>query len=230
MKKLALRLTVLALSVCAHGAPALVLVELFTSQGCSSCPPADALLAKLDEVPHVVVLSEHVDYWNYLGWRDPFSSAVFSERQAAYVRRFGLRSAYTPQMVVDGQVEFVGSDGGQARRAIDRAGRASKLPITITRDGNTIRVDASAGAKAELWIALAREQGASDVPRGENAGRHLKHVAVVRSLFKAGEVGKDKALNHAFKLPPPEAGALGWRVVAFLQEPGPGRVVGVAKL
>lgn len=207
-----------------------VLVELFTSQGCSSCPPADALLAKLDEDPNVVVLSEHVDYWNYLGWRDPFSAAAFSERQAAYVRRFGLRSAYTPQMVVDGQTEFVGSDGGQARRVIERATRAAKSPITITRDGDVVRVDAPAGAKAELWIALARHTGAADVPRGENAGRHLKHVAVVRSLVKAGDVGKDKSLSHTLKLPQPEAGTSGWRVIAFLQEPGQGRILGAAKL
>lgn len=207
-----------------------VLVELFTSQGCSSCPPADALLAKLDGDTSVVVLSEHVDYWNYLGWRDPFSSAAFSQRQAAYVRRFGLQSAYTPQMVVDGQVEFVGSDGGQARRVIERAARTAKAPITIERDGDTVRVDAPAGAKAELWIALAREQGASDVPRGENAGRHLKHVAVVRSLVKAGDVGKDKPLTHTLKLPQPEAGTSGWRVIAFLQEPGQGRILGAAKL
>ncbi len=207
-----------------------VLVELFTSQGCSSCPPADALLAKLDEDSNIVVLSEHVDYWNYLGWRDPFSSAAFSERQAAYVRRFGLRSAYTPQMVVDGQIEFVGSDGGFAKKTIERAARAPKSPITITRDGDTVRVEAPAGAKAELWIALARHTGASNVPRGENAGRHLKHVAVVRSLVKAGDVGKDKPLTYTLKLPQPEAGTSGWRVIAFLQEPGVGKVLGAAKL
>lgn len=221
------KLVALALSACVQAA---VLVELFTSQGCSSCPPADALLAKLDEDPNVIVLSEHVDYWNYLGWRDPFSSAVLSERQAAYVRRFGLQSAYTPQMVVDGQVEFVGSDGGQARRVIERAARKPKLPLTLTRDGDTVRVEAPAGVKAELWVALARHTGASDVPRGENAGRHLKHVAVVRSLVKAGSVDKDKPLTHSLKLPPPEAGTSGWRIVAFLQEPGQGKILGAAKL
>lgn len=230
MNKLQLSLTALALSACAHAAPAVVLVELFTSQGCSSCPPADALLAKLDEDPNVVVLSEHVDYWNYLGWRDPYSSAAFSERQAAYVRRFGLRSAYTPQMVVDGQIEFVGSDGGYAKKAIERAARAAKSPITLTRNGDTIRVEAPADAKAELWVALARQNGASDVRRGENAGRHLKHVAVVRSLVKAGDVGRDKSLTHTLKLPQPEAGTSGWRIVAFLQEPGQGKILGAAKL
>jgi hypothetical protein len=209
---------------------ALVVVELFTSQGCSSCPPADALLAKLDADPNVIVMSEHVDYWNYLGWRDPYSAREFSERQAAYVRRFSLPSAYTPQMVVDGQHQFVGNDTGEAKRTIQRAANQPKVALQLTRTGDTIRVEAPAGHKAEVWVALARPTGAAAVPRGENAGRTLTHVAVVRSLSKAGTTTKDKAFVHEFLLPPPEPGMSAWRIIAFLQEPAQGRILGAARL
>jgi hypothetical protein len=208
---------------------ALVVVELFTSQGCSSCPPADALLASLDKDPNVIVLSEHVDYWNYLGWRDPFSSSAFSERQQRYARRFGQDGPYTPQMIVDGQTPFVGSDARQARAAIAAAGKAPSLPINIQRHGENVTVSSPPLPKgrAELWIALVRPEGAVDVPRGENAGRMLKHVGIVRSLTKAGTATQTAGVTHTITTPPPEGG--GWRVVAFLQEPGQGRILGSAR-
>src|SRR5215469_7975539 len=123
-----------------------VLVELFTSEGCSSCPPADALLEKLDRsqpIPgaEIVVLSEHVDYWNHIGWADPYSGAAFSARQEQYARRFRTQGTYTPQMVVDGRSEFVGSDARTAESAVRSAIRQPKVAIRISEDGGSAIID-----------------------------------------------------------------------------------------
>src|SRR5246500_1417538 len=118
-----------------------VLVELFTSEGCSSCPPADALLERLDRSQRasgadLIVLSEHVDYWNDIGWRDPYSSHEYSERQSAYAAQFGLGSIYTPQMIVDGHFEFVGSDERGANEAIREAVKEEKAPVEVALSSN----------------------------------------------------------------------------------------------
>jgi hypothetical protein len=203
-----------------------VLVELFTSEGCSSCPPADRLLEKLD--PQAIVLSEHVDYWNQLGWKDPFSSPAFTARQQAYSRIFNLESVYTPEMVVDGEAQFNGSDSRQAAEAISRGGHRKKADVRISRidAGLRVEVEAPPGA-AEVFLALAEDSAASQVSAGENSGRQLHHVAVVRSIQKIGSVKRGAAFHRVLELPR-TAGAQ--RIVVFVQESGPGRISGAAML
>lgn len=204
-----------------------ILVELFTSEGCSSCPPADRHLQQLDS--QVIVLSEHVDYWDRLGWKDQFSSPAFTERQEGYAREFHLDSPYTPQMVVDGVAQFTGGDARRAAAEIDKAADRPKANIYLARkgsDGIGIQVGNSP-RDAEVWLAMADNVASSHVTAGENRGRSLGHVAVVRSLRKLGAVKRGGEFSKVVPLPP---GANGQRVVVFLQEPGQGRVVGVAML
>ena len=219
-----------------------VLVELFTSEGCSSCPPADALLQTFDTQPfpgaQLIVLSEHVDYWNHIGWTDPYSSRAYSERQSAYANHLRLDSSYTPQMIVDGTDEFVGNSSSEARKAFGKAIKTEKIPVQIsgaTLENNLLRAHVEVGTlpahsrKADVIFAVALNHAESQVARGENAGRRLTHVAVVRSLYKAGGVdaGKPFSQDVSVKL---ESGLdpAGLRVIAFVQEPGPGRILGAA--
>lgn len=170
-----------------------VLVELFTSEGCSSCPPADKLLADIERrqpIPNaqVFVLSEHVDYWNRLGWRDPFSTRGFSERQSSYADAFKNNGVYTPQMVVDGHAEFVGSDGSKAREAIMAAANEPKAHIEVTAgDKLIVNVDKVPGnADSDVLLAITEANLRIDVKNGENSGRMLAHTGVVRRLTVLG--------------------------------------------
>jgi hypothetical protein len=229
-----------AVSVGAESARAPVLVELFISEGCSSCPPADALLEQLDRqqaVPEaqVIVLSEHVDYWNHLGWADPWSSRAFSNRQELYARLFGTSGPYTPQMVVDGAAEFVGSDGRAAIAAIRAAAKRPKLPMRVTAtDGKTVRVEVDAvpdgkNRKGVVWLAFAEDGGTSNVLRGENRGRTLHHVAIARELRQVASFAE--RAGYAGELPlPAGAAADGRRVVAFVQDADTGKVWGAARM
>ena len=210
-----------------------VLAELFTSEGCSSCPPADLLLRKLDQLQpipgaRVIVLSEHVDYWNQLGWKDPFSSAEFSRRQSDYARVLGA-DVYTPQLVIDGRDAFVGSDARPIEAAIARAAARTKTPVRITGASResaeavvSISIPALAKGKADVWVALADESDRSSVQRGENSGRTLDHVAVLRSLHKVASVGKSEGFEKTVRLPVSPAAS---RVVVFVQAYG-GPVLG----
>ncbi len=178
-----------------------VLVELFTSEGCSDCPPADALLAQLDTqiVPdaQVIVLSEHVTYWNHLGWRDPFSFDDIDQRQQSYVRQFGLDSPATPQFVVDGAMQLAGSNPPVLAGFITRAAAAPKIQLEIgdahrTPDGAvTFTAHTATPAKASLVAVIAENATQSEVAKGENAGRTLHHVAVVRVLKDFGSGATD---------------------------------------
>ena len=189
-----------------------VVVELFTSEGCSTCPPAEALLAQLEEGRlagnvQLIALEEHVDYWNDLGWVDPFSSHEWTSRQYVYSEILGNRNPYTPQMVVDGSVEFVGNRMQQARDAILKAANKAKTPVTLTQASSTSPGKVNFSAKvgklegessrdaAEVWLAITETGLHSAVTRGENAGENLHHAAVVRVMHKLGVAKGDGEIS-----------------------------------
>jgi hypothetical protein len=218
-----------------------VLVELFTSEGCSSCPPADALLAKLDhDQPvtgaEIIVLGEHVDYWDELGWHDRFSSHQYTDRQTQYSRRIGVDDVYTPQMIVDGTVQFVGNDASHALRAIQHAAQSSKLNLTLSQpvvDGRTISASvsglpsATTKPHADLYAALVDPTDTTEVRGGENSGHRLQHVGVVRTLQRVGGPKDVVTEQISFKLTAPENSKPGqMRVVVFVQQSAQGAVLG----
>jgi len=180
-----------------------VVVELFTSEGCSSCPPADALLAKMESAQpfkgvQIIALEEHVDYWNQQGWVDPFSSIEWTDRQQVYASAFRQEGPYTPQMVVNGRVQLVGSRSDQAVKAVQEAQGvpAAAVSLSASSAGNpnephfAVRVgklaQLSPGDSAEVWLAITESGLASQVSRGENAGRNLSHASVLRSMRRIG--------------------------------------------
>jgi hypothetical protein len=237
----------------ADGVRSPVIVELFTSEGCSSCPPADAVLERLQQTQpvagaEVIALGEHVDYWNYIGWSDPFSSAAFSARQGIYAQAFGQQDrVYTPQMIVDGQAEFNGSAMNKAIEAIAKAARSPKADVRIAipetntqKDDQKVRLNISVknlppvdqGDVAEVILALTEDKLSSNVTRGENSGRKLAHTAVVREMRALGRV--DPA-TKTFDSEKTMAIADGWkrddlRIVVFVQERVQRRVLGAAVL
>lgn len=223
-----------------------VVVELFTSEGCSSCPPADKLLAELDENQtvtgaQVIALSEHVDYWNRLGWKDPFSSAQFTERQTDYSRALHVEDIYTPQMIVDGQNQFVGNQRATALDAIAKAAQSPKASVEVAVKplaANSITLsiqvsdvpDVSRGDRADVIVAITESGLMSNVSRGENAGRRLTHSAVTRRLVKVGTIeGKDFNAEQAVHLESIWKRAR-LRAVVFVQERGSRRILGAAAI
>jgi hypothetical protein len=172
-----------------------VIVELFTSQGCSSCPPADRLLSKLGKDPKVIPLAFHVDYWNYIGWSDPFSSKAWSQRQQGYARAFHSNRIYTPQLVVSGRTQVVGSDEAGIRRQVSEALSAEPAGrVTVSAEPSADgRLKIRAGAKLvraadgplDLWVAVYEIGLTTKVGAGENASRTLSNDFVVRRLEKA---------------------------------------------
>lgn len=222
----------------AAGTATPILVELFTSEGCSDCPPADAFLKTLDSTQPIagaqlIVLEEHVDYWDDLGWRDPYSSHVFTERQTDYVAHMRLASAYTPQMIVDGTYQFVGSDRRSAAKALEMARSAPKVTVQIAspaiQNGRLLAHVATdpVPSSAEVWLALAMEHAESQVRAGENGGHHLEHVAIVGNLTELGKAEKGKSFAKDVNIGA-KALAQSGRVIVFLQEPGQGKILGAA--
>jgi hypothetical protein len=192
----------------ARAAASPVLVELFTSQGCSSCPPADAYLSELAREPGVLAVAYHVDYWDDLGWRDPFSSPAATARQRAYARLMALSSIYTPQMVVNGRFEAVGSDRDRVAAAIAKAAATTPAaPIALTAAGNALVVQIGAGSgQGRVWGVVYDLRHETSVRRGENAGRSLTNVNIVRSIDALGD-WSGTALTLTRDVPLPGSGA-----------------------
>ncbi len=226
-----------------------VIVELFTSEGCSSCPPADRLLAALEQSQpvagvQIIALEQHVDYWNSQGWTDPFSSPFFTERQADYVRVLHASTSYTPEMVVDGATEFVGNNEPAALGAISRSSQTAKATVVLAR-----RQDSKAGPEtaalsvrleppltnwdahegADVILAITENGLSSSVTRGENAGSQLSHRAVVREMKVLGQVKSD----GSFTADPDLKLGRNWkrenlRAVVFLQARRSRHILGAA--
>ncbi len=226
-----------ALLGAAASAQATVIVELFTSEGCSDCPPADVLLAKLESMQpvsgaHVIALGEHVDYWDHQGWRDPFSSALFSRRQQEYSQILHDNGPYTPQMIVDGTAGFVGSQSNEALQTIARAAHEPKTAVQISINGGKISIHADAATRpADVMLAITERSLLSNVSAGENKGRRLTHTAVVRSLRTVGKTRKGEPFTAEVALDQ----APSWKpenlhTVVFLQDHSTHRVLGAAEV
>jgi hypothetical protein len=222
-----------------------ILLELFTSEGCSSCPPVDAWVQKVDAVQpvagaQVIVLSEHVDYWNQGGWEDRYSSPAITDRQTAYCRALGVSDPYTPQMIVDGGAELHLSDPKQVGQILQKAAAFKQLDVRIgpvsveagDRPALKTRIEVDGGSQkhnADVYLAVALDHSESQVAGGENKGRHLTHIAVVQSLRKIGKLEKGKSFGQDLDVKlKPGADPMNLRLVAFVQEPGPGRILGAA--
>jgi len=221
-----------------------VVVELFTSEGCSSCPPADALLQKLEARQsiagaEIIPLEEHVDYWNHDGWVDPYSSPEWTERQQAYVA-VAHDDPYTPELVIDGRSQFVGNDARKAEAEIEKAAHSVKTEVSISagegdaRNGQHFTISIGKllqtnSDTAEVWVAITEDGLHSSVMRGENAGRVLQHVATLRSLRKIGTADA----SEAFTANPTIKFSSQWKlenlhVTAFVQKKKSREILGAA--
>jgi hypothetical protein len=224
----------------AHAQKTPILMELFTSEGCSSCPPVDQWVAQLDSAQPIagaqlIVLSEHVDYWDHDGWKDPYSSAALTARQKGYSTLLGLSDVYTPQVILDGDVEVHPQNGAPTKESLEKAAGLPMLAVRI--DGAALaggeltgRVQADGSAQkhgGDVYVAIALDKTLTDVLAGENNGKKLTNVAVVKELVKIGKLEKGKNLDQPFRVKVGDGtDPANLRVVAFVQESGPGKVVG----
>jgi hypothetical protein len=220
------------------------IVELFTSEGCSSCPPADALLGQInlkqtDSGQLIVGISEHVTYWNNLGWKDPYSLAVFTDRQSVYASRLSPEGSYTPQMVLNGRDQFVGSDASALERALRNDARREHLGLRIvssapTTEGIDVKFAFTGNPSKPLDIiaVLADNTDRSNVLRGENSGRQLQHVSVARSMSRVATVRADG--EHSVHISFPEgflsSGGTGHHLILFAQEQRQGAILGATTM
>jgi len=235
-----------------------VVVELFTSEGCSSCPPADALLLQLEQAgsaggADIIALGEHVDYWNGLGWHDRFSAHDFTRRQGQYAFQFSLNSVYTPQMVVDGRFELVGNDSALAMQRIAHAAARSKpaevsllwkpdKPSSPAHKGGAavnkddqnvaaalaIEVRNAGPGRPHIFLAVTESGLSTSVKGGENGGRVLRHAAVVRRFVDLGQAGDGSFNTDARIAPDPDWKRQNLRVIVLVQKSDGGEVLGAA--
>jgi hypothetical protein len=216
-----------------------VVVELFTSEGCSSCPPADALLVDLGakSPPNgvkLILLGEHVDYWNYVGWTDRFSSAAFSERQNDYAHGFHLATVYTPQMIIDGHLQTSGNNVAEVYRDISNAAAEPK-PAQVMLQWEPqqklhIAVQAPGTERAKVLLAVTEDGLSTAVGKGENGGRTLHHAAIVRQLRKLGTVANGQFASSVDVAAHRDWNPVNLKVVVLVQQQGSGRILGAASL
>jgi hypothetical protein len=221
-KRSALLAALMALAATgAAAAQPLTVVELFTSQGCSSCPPANANLIKVKDQPNVLALSFNVTYWDYLGWKDTFGREEFTQRQVSYEPALGRSGPFTPQVVVNGDADAVGVAPGEIERLISSSGHAKGPSLSL--DGGKISIGAAPGGKADVWL-VRYIKGVVEVPvaRGENTGRTLPHANVVHALQRLGSWSGD-----ATTLPLPAASG-GLSTAVLVQSPGGGPILAAA--
>ena len=207
-------------------------VELFTSEGCSSCPAADETVAKLlsKNIDKVYILAYHVDYWNRLGWKDPFSKAEYSQRQNQYAAKFDLNSVYTPQVIVNGSTEFVGSDENKLTNTVENnldKQPAQNISISTTRSNNNVTVtyDIDASETVLLNLALVQPEATISVKRGENGGRTLHHVNIVRALKTIDATGKGSVTMEV----PNELSSVALQLIAYTQSKKSFEILGADK-
>jgi hypothetical protein len=227
IKRALLSLLLLSLSVipAATNAASAVVVELFTSQGCSSCPPADALLGELARKPNIVALAYHVDYWDDLGWKDPFSIPEATQRQRGYVKRLSRAGAFTPQAVVSGDTSLIGSNRTEMNQAI--ATDRDTLAIDLSKSDANLRIRFPESWKEamDVYVVSYLDHATTQVGRGENAKKSLQEFNVVRSFRKLGRWnGKPQTMNVPLATFPRDATA----VAVLLQRTGQGAIAGAA--
>ncbi|MGO9402747.1 MAG: DUF1223 domain-containing protein [Terriglobales bacterium] len=240
MNRLGQILALIAIVVCSFAplasAQTPVVVELFTSEGCSSCPPADALLVKLSQQgagngTELVLLGEHVDYWNYIGWTDRFSSKQFSERQSEYGRALSA-NVYTPEMVVDGSTQFVGSDASEARNSIAAAAKEAKpAQVTLRWESNNrlhVSVQSPAQEHSNVLLATTEDGLSTSVEAGENGGRTLHHAAVVRQLRDLGRSDKGAFEANVDVAPHADWNAAKLKIAVLVQDQATMKILGAA--